>query len=90
MNKDTGSHDLAKKDPGTNDVGPRKIDFGEGKASPTPAPASDPSSKRPDSESCYSEFANRNSDKQAPPSQASYYNTGPLECNVSSKDNGGK
>lgn len=83
-----GSHDNAPKDPGTKDFGPRKIDFGEGQAFPTPAPES-PARKRADSEAAYSEFAQRNSDRPTPLSQPSYYKTGPLESNVSSKDNGG-
>lgn len=87
MKKEPGSHDLAPKDSGTKDVGARKIDFGEGPAKATPAPGS-MSSKRPDSERCYSEFAARNSGSEAPASQPSVYNTGKLEMDISAKDNG--
>lgn len=88
MKSEYGSHDLAPKDSGTKDVGPRKIDFGEGTAKATPAP-SNPACKRADSEGCYSEYANRNSDSKTPLSQPSVYNTGALAMDISAKDNGG-
>lgn len=86
MNKDTGSHDLAPKDSGTEDVGARAIDFGTGEASGFPK---DYSAGRPDAEACYSEFGARNGDSDVPLSQPSVYNTGGLCMNISSKDNGG-
>jgi hypothetical protein len=76
--KESGSKDLAKKDSGTKDVGPKKIDFGTGEAKATPAPSS-VSCKREDSAKCYPEYEsfNRGADPDA------------HALNISAKHNGG-
>lgn len=89
MSKEYGNKKLAPKDSGTKDSGAKKIDFGTGSAKDTPAPSS-AAYKRADSESCYSEFANRNSGASAPAPQSDTARAGGLELNVSAKHNGGQ
>lgn len=80
MNGESGSHDLAPKDPGTKDCYPTQIDFGTGKAKSTPAPSGEPKCKQADSKPAFGEYESFN--KGGNPSGEA--------MDISSKHNGGQ